>query len=163
MTRNWVRPGRPRLLAGLLLVGVFSAGALSGAAANHLVNAGESEPFGQRVVRFGPRSGGPSDGREQLRRSPAAMLERRLELTPEQAAEVEQVFEERRRRTEAILREVGPRLQTQRDSTDLEIRAVLIGNQIEAFDSMIEQRGGELRLRVAPPGRGRGPMGRFGP
>jgi Spy/CpxP family protein refolding chaperone len=157
MNRDWMRPGRARLLAVLLLLGVFTAGALSGAAADRLLEAREVDPT---VAPGGPgrQSPGPRIGdRMQFRRSPVMMLEQRLNLTEQQVEQVESIFEARRVRTEAILREFQPRLQAQRDSTDLEIRAVLTSEQAEAFDDIIrEGRGGGRDFRAGPGDRRRG-------
>lgn len=145
---------RAGLLAVLVLVGVFVAGALAGAAAGRLLQAREPTPTfvpGRMVGRPPIGRGEPRPG--QLRRSPALMLQRRLDLTDEQAARVEEVFEARRERIEAILREVEPRMQAQRDSTDIELRSILTDEQREAFDEMIREQRVVRVFRGIPAGR----------
>jgi Spy/CpxP family protein refolding chaperone len=157
MSGDWKRAGSARLLAVALLLGVFSAGALTGAAANRLLEAREAGPVmtRDRFERSPPERTGT---RVQFGRSPATMLEQRLDLSAEQVAEIESIFEGRRVRTEAILRDFQPRLQAQRDSADVEIRAVLTSEQAAEFDELVrEGRGRGRDFRVTPGERRRGP------
>lgn len=127
---------RTRMLAVLLLVSVFAAGLVAGAAINHLTGATAEvrRGDGPRGGRMGP--GGPG-GQPP---SPAAMLARRLELTGDQREQVEAIFERRRQSTEVILSEFQPRIEAQRDSTDMEIRAVLTPEQTVEFDRIVAER-----------------------
>ncbi|MEX2571072.1 MAG: hypothetical protein WD737_07180 [Gemmatimonadota bacterium] len=144
---------RTRLVAVLLLVGVFAAGGLAGMAIDELRAGPQAaeERQGRMVFRGGP-GGGPESRRDGL--SPAALLAEQLDLTPAQRDEIETIFDRRRDQLSAVLAELEPRLQAQRDSANMEIRAVLTEEQRVEFDQRAAERS---RIRVRAPGRGPGP------
>jgi Spy/CpxP family protein refolding chaperone len=135
------RSRKARLLAMILIVGVFLAGAVSGLAASRFLptrDAGAAVLTGERAAPGTPAETAGRGG--QPRRSMAIMLQRRLELSEAQRAQIEQIFTARRAKTEMVLQDVEPRIQAQRDSTDLEIRAILTPEQQAAFEEMVAAR-----------------------
>ena len=161
--------------AAALLVSVFAAGALAGAAVLEL-RGPEPEFRGRFGGPDGP--GGPGDRRGGARvfRSggggppgvrlaappmlPRGMLER-LELSEAQRSAVDSVLVHRRAQSDAVLRSMYPLLRAQLDSANAEIRALLTAEQQEIFDRMREEmrqdmrdgpRPGERGPRPPPPG-----------
>ena len=145
--------GRTRLVAALLLLGVFLTGGVAGAAANHLVSSRDRTAFALRYEQSDERGPRGRRGSSPGERSPAGMLEQRLDLTPEQRQGMEQIFDARRRRIETVLRDIEPRLQAQRDSTDVEIRTLLTVEQVQEFDQLVAERREVSRGFGGPPSR----------
>lgn len=103
---------RARLTGLLVLAIMFMVGALTGAAT-------------MRVAE-GDRSG-PRESAESRERRPD--LFERLELTPEQKAQVDAIMERRREELESFWTEHGPLLRAITDSARAEMRAVLTPEQ----------------------------------
>jgi Spy/CpxP family protein refolding chaperone len=154
-------PRRMRALAGMLLLAVFVAGALAGAAVFHTATARAE------TTSWTPRFGGV-DGQRGPRGAPdpvqmSAMLGQRLSLTDAQEAEVRDILERSQRGSEEILAEIQPRLRARMEATDTEIRSVLDESQREEFDrfnaerrEMMTRRAGSHPVRE----RGRGNVDR---
>jgi hypothetical protein len=163
--------------AAAMLFSVFAAGILGGLAVSELRSPepelrGGRGPGGQDGRGFGGGPGGFGDGRQGGGRGgpdrgpgrggpggPGGMSGRvpllppgvldRLSLTEAQRASVDEIIQRRNGLTEAMLREVYPKLRTQVDSANIEIRALLTPDQQAEFDRLRE----EMRF---PQGGGRG-------
>jgi Spy/CpxP family protein refolding chaperone len=97
-------------------------------------------------------------GGRQERPDRLEQLSERLKLSPEQTAQVQQIFGETRTRLEALRKESEPRFVEIRRDTDERLRQVLTPEQWEQFQrSRDERRGGRGRRGRAgddtPPGR----------
>lgn len=116
-------PGRPlrraRALSAALLVVVFAAGALVGAAADRAI---------------GPRSHGSWRHRHE-----AEILER-LRLDGRQKAEVEKILERRRAEAAAVWSEVKPRLKKVVAGTRDDLSRVLTPGQLAEYDRLMAER-----------------------
>jgi len=131
-----------KLLAVVVLVATFVAGALSGAAVHRVVVAAGAE---SDVAARGP--GGP-EGRPG-RRSLDDRLLAELDLSAEQRARVDSVLERRRREMEAFWDTTGPRVRQIVDTTRAEIRQLLTPAQREEYDRLREKWQQEHREREA--------------
>jgi len=114
---------RLRIQGALLIVVVFVAGVLAGGA----------------TERVRSSRGKPPRPFRQAGELPPPFL--RLDLTEEQLAEIETVFEQGRPRTESIMRELMPQLRAVNDSIHLRIREILTPEQVEKLDEEFDRRG----------------------
>ena len=89
------------------------------------------------------------DGNRQARRDRIEKMSEDLKLTPEQKAQVQQIFGETRGRLEALRKESEPRFEEIRRDTDERLRQVLTPEQWEQFSKSREAGRGRR-------GRGRG-------
>ena len=145
----------------MVIIGVFVAGALGGAAARSLVwvgsggprlTFGEEEPATARADRRrGPRSPSGFHGRSERF---AAYLQESLALTPEQADQVGAILEARERETHALLESIEPRMREALERTESEIRDVLNDEQKGQFDELVKE--GRRRYGSGSFRRGRG-------
>jgi hypothetical protein len=125
---------RLHLWTALILLGVFLAGAATGAGLAH-------------VLRPPPRPAG--------RGGMLPPLLSELGLSPEQAEEARAIFERHRPEIEAAIQESFPRVRAIQDRADAEIRALLTPEQARRFEASRSRR---------PPLPGMGPgMGPHGP
>jgi Spy/CpxP family protein refolding chaperone len=109
---------KSRLLAGSVLVATFIAGAMVGGATVQLV-ARESSAELRR----------PGDsGRDGERRSRSSMFDD-LDLTAQQQARIDSIFENRRSQTARFWEEHGPQMRAIVDSTRAEIDRILTPEQ----------------------------------
>jgi Spy/CpxP family protein refolding chaperone len=96
-------------------------------------------------------------GGRQDRPDRVEQMSERLKLTPEQKAQVQQIFGETRTRLEALRKESEPRFAEIRRDTDERLRQVMTPEQWEQFQrSRDERRGRGRRGRGGddtPPGR----------
>lgn len=113
---------RARLTGMLMLVIMFTVGALAGAATMHVVE-GDEAPQRERTAR--EQSPGLFDV---------------LELTPEQQAEVDAVIERRRLQMDQFWREHRSTLRAISDSARMEIRSVLTPEQLEREERFRAER-----------------------
>lgn len=127
--------GRARLLGGLVLVVMFAAGGLAGAAMERVLSARELDP---QVAQEPDRANGEidCDRYRQRRRGPYGSLG----LTDEQAAQIDRIFEEQRTRMDAFWADAGPRMNTILDETRAQVRDVLTEEQREQNDRNREAR-----------------------
>jgi len=121
--------GRARLLGGIVLVVMFAAGGLGGAAMERVLSAREMDP---QVTQDRDRSNGEIDCERyrQRRRGPYGSLG----LSDEQAAQIDRIFEEQRTRMDAFWADAGPRMNTILDETREQVRGVLTEEQREQND-----------------------------
>ena len=132
-------PARARIIGSALLLAMFVAGGLAGAAFTRVLNAEEPAPAVQPGVHcHGPHDKGKRRG-EWLKQ---------LDLTPEQRVQVDRIMERRRAETSAFWDREGARLRAIVDSTRSEIRAVLTPAQRARYDELRAQH------RAAHPHRG---------
>ena len=117
-------PARPlrraRLLSAALLVAVFVAGTLVGAAMDRAIGAPEDHKRG--------RHGMESEVLERLR------------LSERQEREVEAIFERRRAEAAEIWSEVKPRLNQVLAATRDDLSRVLTPEQLEEYDRLMAER-----------------------
>jgi Spy/CpxP family protein refolding chaperone len=76
----------------------------------------------------------------------------RIDLTPEQRAEIQAILERRQPETDSILRLAMPRLSAIMESTRVDIREVLTSEQQELLDEMMPQRRGPRGPRARDRG-----------
>ncbi len=125
-------PRRMRVVTAVVLFVVFVAGLATGAAVVHLT---------------GPRFHHPP--------GPPAMALRGIDLSPEQRARVDAIWEKYRPRIDAIMRETFPRVRAAEDEMNRELRAELKPEQQKRFDD------NEAHRPPFPPSPGGPPP--FGP
>jgi Spy/CpxP family protein refolding chaperone len=126
-----VSGSRARTLGIILLGLIFAAGIAAGVAADRVLGAGQ-------VLRV------------KLETPDAGVLDR-LGLTPEQRERAEAIMARRAPRTEAMMLEVGERLQLIADSVDAEFRAVLTPEQRIRLDSLRSGQRLLLKRKVTRP------------
>jgi hypothetical protein len=157
-----------RMAAAALLISVFVAGIVGGAAFSSIIQARSKPDPGMGFGAGSPRGMmapwflmGDS---AQIHRGFAPMalngrLSEELDLTEEQRADVLEVLEDRQARASALLDDLGPMLRAQLDSMKSEIRALLTPAQQEVHDRFVEREEAFLRgPKEAFPG-GRVPPG----
>jgi Spy/CpxP family protein refolding chaperone len=120
---------RARITGIIMLAVIFAVGALSGAATMRVVN-GEDAPKLKRVQQ-----------------EPRLNLLDRLDLTPEQRQEAEQILERRRAEMEAFWEEHRPALRAITDSARAELRAILTPEQVEIEKRFMEERRAHMERR----------------
>lgn len=125
-------PRRARLLGLLLLMTVFLAGALSGAALDRLLSTGNTGGEDAGEVRRPDRASTPD------RRRPP--LVERLELTPEQQAQWDSIHEWHSRRMAEWWEEHRPTAQALRDSVRTGIMDLLTPEQREVYEQQQRRR-----------------------
>ena len=76
-------------------------------------------------------------------------LDRELQLTADQRARVQAIFDERRSRLETVQRDIAARAEQERRDLQAEIRKVLTVDQQARFDRWLEQQPRGRRAR--PP------------
>jgi Spy/CpxP family protein refolding chaperone len=131
-----------KLLAMVVLVATFVAGALSGAAVHRVLAAASA---GSGVAARG-------DGSEEGRRGRGSLDDRllaELDLNAEQRVRVDSVLERRRREMEAFWDTTGPRVREIVDTTRAEIRLLLTPSQRAEYDRLREEWRREHREREA--------------
>lgn len=140
-----------RTSALLSVFSLFLSGLAIGALGMHLYHGRSGPPTGPHFV-------GPPHGRM------LAMLERRLDLTPEQREQVVAIHEESRRASHEIRRELRPQLERQMEETREKIRAILTPEQQARFDELHEELKSRFGRFLLGEGRhGRGGRGGRGP
>jgi Spy/CpxP family protein refolding chaperone len=120
------------VIAAIVVVLAFVAGFISGAAVDHLV----MHRRGPEIPRFAPRV-------------IVNHLDRRLDLTADQRAKIEEILERHHQRMEGMWANVRPAMRTELEKTNDEIARVLTPEQREKFE--------KLKMRLGPRhGRRRG-------
>ena len=149
---------RVRIWFSLFVLAVFCVGLSAGLLLGRRI--GPPPPEGGFFRPMGPPPGGGAP-------PPGRLLERLdsvLQLTPEQHAKLEPIFEDRRKRLESMHDEVVAKTEKeQRDFQD-EIKNVLTPDQQQRFQRWLDEapRGRRGGGRPGPP-RGPGPGGMRGP
>ena len=123
-----ITTARTRLLGFGMLAAVFLAGGLAGAAVLQ-VRAAADPPAPEHEKK-------ERDGECRERRDPFAYLE----LTPEQRARADAIFEERKRQMDAFWDENGARMEMIVDSARAEFRSVLTDAQRAEYDRRRAER-----------------------
>lgn len=113
---------RARLMGLLVLAMMFAVGALTGAATMRVVAGDEI----------------PSRGEREAGERPS--LFERLNLTPEQRAEVDAIMERRRDEVDEFWKQHGPQMRAIMDSARAEIRTVLTPEQREIEEQFRAER-----------------------
>jgi Spy/CpxP family protein refolding chaperone len=150
MTSGVESLGRIRAKGIALLLVTFLAGVLAGVA-------------GARVAaRRGPDLPEPALPWVRGMEGRLPRMFRDLDLTAEQRAQIADIIERGRPRTDAVMRELLPRLQAVTDSVHTEIRAILTPEQEVVWDSLLARMRGRPgapfpRRRSRPHDYGRPP------
>lgn len=144
---------RQTLVTGLVILSIFLAGALSGAAVARMLSGPEAA-----VAERGPEEGGAEGGErgrrggpdrpEDRRPSPYAFadfLEGELDLSPAQRAEVEAILERREEEARQIFRESRERFREHLEGTVQEVENALPSEQAAEFRRLMEEM--ERRFR----------------
>lgn len=148
--RNSVEPlGRIRAQGIALLVATFVAGTLAGMALERVRARPEVVPPGRE----------PGAGMMRpFRPGHLPPMFEELDLTAEQRAQISDIVERSRPRTDELLESMLPRLRAVTDSVRDEIHAVLKPEQAAKLDSlMADMRGRSRGMRGGPWERGQGP------
>jgi Spy/CpxP family protein refolding chaperone len=82
-------------------------------------------------------------GRDGDQRRSRGWLSEELNLTPEQRAAVDSIFERRHRELRAVIATVRPRMDAVRDTARQQIRGVLDEGQRARFDEIIARKNSE--------------------
>lgn len=143
--------GRVRAQGIILLLVTFVVGSLAGVSLERIrATRSAPQPFGR----------GPDMMRPWAKGVLPPMFDQ-LNLTSEQEIQIRQIMEASRPRTEAVMRDMLPRVRAVMDSVRQEIDAVLTTEQAAQLDSMEAQMHGRWpmrRGRRGPPGGGVGPF-----
>lgn len=116
-----IRPlARARALSAALLLAVFTAGLLAGAAMDRAFANRDHEHRGKRGLE--------------------AEVFERLELDGRQKAEIEKIMERRRAEAAAVWNEVKPRLNQVVAGTREDLSRVLSPDQLEEYDRLMAER-----------------------
>ena len=132
---------KSRLVAGLVIVLVFLAGAAVGFWCHHAI-----APRG--FLRFaigGPPAGPPPEMKGWM----LQRLDRDLDLTPEQHARIDTVLTQRETDIRALMTETRPRFEAIASRTRAEIQTVLTPEQQEKFAKLTRRLDAHRR---GPPG-----------
>lgn len=118
-------PGRARnaLLAALLLIATFATGVVAGVAGDRIVLV--------RDARILPREGMRFVSSRIVR-----AMDRELDLSDAQRADVERLLAERQKRIETVWIEIRPQMRAEIEKTNREIEAVLTEEQKPKFRQM---------------------------
>jgi Spy/CpxP family protein refolding chaperone len=153
---------RARIWFALFVLAVFCVGMAAGALVGRRMGSAPSELEGPPFAGPGGRRGGPGPG-GPAGPSPARLidrLDRELQLTDEQKAGIQEVFEARREPLERAQREMRERMAREQRELQAEIRKVLTADQQPRFDRWLEEgrergrgRGRGFGAPGAPPGR----------
>ena len=145
-----------RTVAGLVMVGLFVMGGVTGGMVTSLMTREapptrfEGRPDG---VRRPPPRGIPGP-RSVLPTQYLDRLDGELDLTPAQRDSIEVILEAQRRQAQTTLEELGPLLRSGLDSAMSQVRAVLHPDQQERFDNLVvrerEILGRRMPLRPRP-------------
>jgi Spy/CpxP family protein refolding chaperone len=122
---------RARIVGSVLLMIVFVAGALAGAASERVMRADEAPRT--------PRQAGEMRGGSR-RLLQDEQFARELQLTTEQRAQIKAIMDRRDREAKRVWAEAEPRLKAVGDATRGEIQKVLTSAQVEKLEAEIAKR-----------------------
>ena len=129
---------RARIAGSVLLLIVFVAGALAGAASERVMRADDTpQPR---------RSGGEMRGGSR-RLLQDEQFARELQLTSEQRAQIKAIMDRRDEQARKVWSDAEPRLKHVGDATRAEIQKVLTTAQVQKLESEIENRRAAWRDR----------------
>ena len=139
---------RTKIWFSLFVLAIFAIGMASGLLLGRRMGPPPREGRPPIAGLGRPGAPGPPPGRLVDR------LERDLQLTPEQRAQVEAIFEARRPRLEEVQREVMARADQEQRALQADIRRVLTPDQQRRFDRWLADapRGRSSRARGGQPG-----------
>jgi Spy/CpxP family protein refolding chaperone len=126
------------LVTALLLVAIFGAGVVTGAA----VCRWTAPPHGEWKPPHGPPPGGP----------PMPPEWRALDLTADQAAQARQIADRHRPELEAAIKDTFPKLRAIDEQMEKELRAILTPEQQKKLDEVKAHRPPGFVPGVPPPG-----------
>jgi len=149
------RPGRVRVAAIAILLAVFVAGGLVGAAIDRTLHARAHEREALQMRRP-PEGPGGRRGRGPAIFASGGPLAERLKLTPEQQRQIDSIIRVDRQKADSLYREVGPQLRARFDSTTAAIRTVLTPEQQAEFRRYREEQRARMRERSGERRGGRG-------
>ncbi|HSW30451.1 MAG TPA: hypothetical protein VLH75_13280 [Longimicrobiales bacterium] len=148
------------LFAGLILLAVYVAGAISGVALTRMTSTGRGPGF----PAFPPGSAGfPRPGLSAGEGVPsdrgifAGMLARRLDLSADQEGRVQEILEVHRQRLDSVLAGIRPNVEQQFSEMDTAIRAILTAEQARDYGAFVNEEFARLggRNPLGPPYRPR--------
>lgn len=122
---------RARIAGSVLLLVVFVAGALAGAASERVMRADDAPRP--------PRGGGEMRGGSR-RLLQDEQFARALQLTTEQRAQIKTIMDRRDEQARKVWAEAEPRLRAVGDATRSEIQKVLTPAQVEKLEAEIAKR-----------------------
>lgn len=131
---------RSAVVAALLLAATFATGVVAGVAADRIVLVREA-----RIL--------PREGMRFVSARIVRAMDRELDLTDAQRADVERILAARQQRIEKVWSEMRPELRAEIERTNREIEAVLTEEQKPKFEQMTkrwEARMGKLLGRTTP-------------
>lgn len=140
------RPGRVRVAALAILLAVFVAGGLAGAAIDRTVHARAHEKEALAMHR-GPDGPSGRRGRGPAIFAAGGPLAERLKLTPAQQQQIDSIIRVDREKADSLYRDVGPQLRARFDSTTAAIRAVLTPEQQAEFRRYREEQRARMKDR----------------
>ena len=160
--------GGQKTAAAALLIAVFLAGILGGAAGTKMMDRRVGRHGGDQPDRFDrlgstrPWMRGTEEGADRRGLMPmwfTDRLARELDLTEEQREGIKDILDSRRQQADELMEQIGPRLKAELDSMQLEIRALLSPEQQLLFDQFQEREGERMFRRMSNPMRGPPPGG----
>jgi Spy/CpxP family protein refolding chaperone len=122
---------RARIVGSVLLLIVFVAGALAGAASERVMRADEAPST--------PREDGELRGRSRRLLQDETFVNA-LQLTTKQRAQIKAIMDRRDREAKKVWAEVEPRFRAVGDGTRAEIEGVLTPPQVEKLEAEIAKR-----------------------
>lgn len=132
-----------KLMTVVVLLGVFLAGVVSGAAALHLM---APDVASARDADEGPGEAAERDHDADRRRGPdgggfaiSRLLHEELELTAEQEARVDSILDRREDRAHELFGQMRSLMRSQFDSTVSDVEAVLTPDQAQRFERLLAQ------------------------
>lgn len=130
-----------KLMTALVLMGVFLAGVVSGAAALHLVapDTASARDAARRSLeaddRDADRRRGPDGGGFAISR----LLYEELELSAEQEARIDSILDRREERAHELFGQMRAVMRSQFDSTVSEVEEILTPDQTERFERLLAE------------------------
>ena len=114
---------RSAVVAAILLAATFLTGMVAGVAADRFVLVREA-----RIL--------PREGMRFVSARIVRAMDRELDLTDAQRADVERILAERQRRIERVWSEMRPQIRTEIERTNREIEAILTEEQKPKFEEL---------------------------
>lgn len=165
--------GEKRMAAAALVISVFVAGIVGGAATMSLLGRNppddrpvEGKPGGppRMLPPWAPRGDSLRGPKEFSPGILGERMSRDLELTEDQRARILEVVAVRQERVSSLMQELAGPLRAQFDSMNAEIREMLTPSQQAVFDRILEREEAMFRGDRDPfPGGPLRPGGRFRP
>lgn len=145
--------GRMRVLALVVLIVTFVAGALMGVAFERVLAA--DPPVRVERDARADRDGGKNRDDDRSPFAPDGPLDQRLDLSAEQHARIDSLLARQRERYDSIMHSMRPVLRATYDSTNAAIRSVLTPEQQTEFEAYRQERREHIKRRYDRDGRRR--------